>query len=125
MKIDDYLKLHRMICDGAREISKCKGHDYSGDEDNLANLKRTAALGICSPETGVLVRLGDKLSRLSSLLASDRKPLVNDETIMDTIIDGVNYLILLYALIAEQASGVRGPLVEAGNDEPDQAPEIP
>jgi len=100
MKRDTYLKLHEMICHDARGLSARKGHDYSGDTDTLANLKRTEALEITSAPKGVLVRLGDKLSRAIELL--DKEAQVEDEKLLDTIEDGINYWILLAALLQEQ-----------------------
>ena len=42
------------------QLVKVRGHDYAGEKDCLANLKRFALIGI-------VVRLSDKFSRLESL----------------------------------------------------------
>lgn len=101
MTLKEYLTVQDSIFARAHDISKRKGHDYSGKADTLANLKRTAALGITSAERGVLVRMGDKLSRLVTLI--DGEPgQVKDESIQDTILDMVNYSCLLSALLQEK-----------------------
>jgi len=64
-----------------------KGHDYSGDEDALANFRRHGLKGI-------VVRLGDKYERLNSLVWKARDAKVAGEKVEDTLIDLVNYALL-------------------------------
>jgi hypothetical protein len=64
-----------------------KGHDYSGDEDALANFRRHGLKGI-------VVRLGDKYERLNSLVWKSRDARVAGEKVEDTLIDLVNYALL-------------------------------
>jgi len=106
MRFEEFEKLHRDLCERALEISRQKGHDYSGTKDTLRNLKNTGTLsgGAVSAEQGVLVRMGDKLSRLWSLLSGlDSDAWVKDESMEDTLLDMVNYSILLVALLRESA----------------------
>jgi len=103
MTVEDYLALHIDLCDRAREITKAKGHDYSGTADTLANLKAVEAFGLCSAEKGVLVRLCDKFKRLGRLVGDGAEPMVKDESVEDTILDMINYLLLLAALRKEKA----------------------
>lgn len=99
MDMEDYLDLHEQMCKQARELSRRKGEDYSGPEDNLGNFKNTERVGICSAETGIMVRIQDKVSRLTQIL--DKGTAVDDETVNDTLIDLLNYSILLAALLEE------------------------
>jgi len=101
MRIGEYLKLHEVLCAEARELSQKKGHDYSGEEDTLRNLKATGAHGVVTNEQGVLVRMDDKMSRLWQLTKPGNVALVSDERIKDTILDGINYLCLLWALMED------------------------
>lgn len=65
------------------DLLRAKGHDYAGEADSLANLKRFGALGIA-------VRLSDKFSRLEQF-AKSGKLLVADEGVIDTLRDIRNY----------------------------------
>ena len=51
---------------------------------------------------GVLVRIGDKLSRLSSI-ESNKITLVNDETLRDTLIDLHNYSAMAIMCLDEKS----------------------
>lgn len=102
MNVIEYLALHDEMCRRARALTEAKGHDYSGADDTLANLKVCEKLGICPAEKGVLVRLSDKFKRLARLVGDGAEPRVTDESVDDTILDGLNYLILLAALRKER-----------------------
>ena len=52
-------------------------------------------MGITSTEKGFLVRMTDKMSRLSTFCDGGRFA-VSDESLRDTIIDIINYGVLLY-----------------------------
>ena len=60
------------------------------------------AFAECGP-VGVVVRIGDKLSRLRSVTAQ-RITLVNDETLRDTLLDLHNYAAMAIALMDEQTA---------------------
>lgn len=75
-----------------------KNRDYAGNDglEPFANFTRVEAMGICSTEKGMLVRMTDKISRLSSFFESDTLH-VKDESFEDTIVDVINYAVLIYA----------------------------
>lgn len=75
------------------EISKAKNSDYAGDGDPFKNFKLCETLGICSVEEGMLVRITDKLSRISNLLKKEAK--VKDESVLDTLQDLSNYSMIM------------------------------
>lgn len=77
------------------EISRKKNADYAGEHDPFKNFRLCEALGICSVEVGMLVRITDKLARVSNLLTSGKDPKVTDESVMDTLQDGCNYMAIL------------------------------
>lgn len=77
-----------------------KASDYSGDEDCNRNLMACEALGICQAEQGIMIRLFDKIQRLSNLLFKEAK--VKDESIQDTVHDARNYLAILLDIINEK-----------------------
>ena len=73
-----------------------KNADYSGaDSDGFKNFELVEQLGICSTEVGFLVRMCDKLARLSTLVGSETGPQVADESIEDTLGDLANYASLM------------------------------
>jgi len=103
MTRDDLLKMHETICDKGRNLMRKKNADYAGNEgkEPFANFTRVEAMGICSTEQGFLVRMTDKMSRLSSFVESG-KLAVENESFEDTIIDIVNYSVLMYAYLHDK-----------------------
>ena len=93
-----------MLCEAALELMKKKNHDYSGKSgtEPFANFTRAESMGITTTEKGILVRMLDKMSRLSSFTDSGEF-MVEDEKLQDTIIDIINYSILLYAYIQSKS----------------------
>lgn len=83
------------------EIIQKKSADYAKPElDTLSNFKNSTIVGV-SIERGILVRVMDKISRISNLL--DKDPSVVDESIADSLNDSCNYLdILSYILEAKK-----------------------
>lgn len=74
-----------------------KNNDYGGsNNDPFANFRNSMIAGV-SVEKGILVRLMDKMSRVSTLL--DKEAMVKDEAITDTIEDAINYLAIMKAYI--------------------------
>jgi len=58
-------------------------------------------MGITTTEKAMLVRMLDKMSRLSSFTDSGEFK-VEDEKLQDTIIDVINYSVLLYAYMSQK-----------------------
>ena len=109
-KLEDVIKLHEQLCGEARDIISKKGADYNRSQqlngDTLFNLKVAKLLGVIDNATqGILVRLSDKMMRLSSLCKDpNANPEVKDESIKDTIEDSINYLVYLYIVYQEERS---------------------
>jgi len=102
MNLEKYIAYHKELCDKARNLSKSKNADYSDPDAHLddpmrvfRNFMLVEKLGVCSAEQGFLVRLCDKFSRLCNLLRKGHKRQVLDESKEDTILDIINYVILL------------------------------
>jgi len=77
-----------------------KNADYSGaaeSSDPFANFRAVELLGLTSTERGILVRITDKLKRVSNLLEQEAQ--VKDESITDTIDDAITYFAILKAFI--------------------------
>ena len=103
MTREDLLKMHEMICEKGRNLMRKKNADYAGNDglEPFANFTRVEAMGICTTEQGFLVRMTDKMSRLSSFVESG-KLAVENESFEDTIIDIVNYSVLMYAYLHDK-----------------------
>lgn len=91
---EELFALHGDMCRKALEICRKKNHDYSKGHP-FGNFMVAEAMQVTTAEGGIIVRIGDKLSRLSSVL---EKGALVDESIEDTCLDIINYSILLYGL---------------------------
>jgi hypothetical protein len=100
MNREELFKHHEELCKVALNIMRKKNHDYAGNsgETPFANFERCEAMGICSTEAGFLVRLTDKLSRLSTFTSAGRLT-VENESYEDAILDIINYCILFSAYV--------------------------
>lgn len=94
MDRDTLFKIHRDLCSRGLALMEKKNRDYGGNTDPFKNFRTRGELGI-------LIRLEDKLARLDSFIQTGQLH-VKDESVEDTIIDGINYLVLLHAYIKEQ-----------------------
>ena len=94
----ELLALHEGLCEKARQIMRNKNHDYAGDADPFANFRLTEHLGLAHSEVGLLVRMCDKLSRLATYARCGRLDVVG-ESVEDTCLDMINYVVLLVGLI--------------------------
>ena len=103
MTREELLKHHEVVCKQARDLMDKKNRDYAGNDgkEPFANFTRVESMGICSTEQGFMVRLTDKMSRLSSILQSG-KTNVSNETFDDTLVDVINYIVLLSAYRQEK-----------------------
>jgi len=85
--------------DGCLGLVEVKNRDYATTSDAFANFRLSEMVGV-SPERANLVRVADKLARVSNLLDKDND--VKDETVFDTIDDIINYMAILKSMIAHK-----------------------
>ena len=94
---NDLKSHHDGITTCAKALMERKNADYTNDSRGsggcLGNFVKAEDFGICSAEEGVMVRLLDKVSRLTTLIRREAR--VHDEKLEDTVIDIVNYVIIL------------------------------
>jgi len=96
---EELLELHSKLCQQARSLMEAKNHDYSGGRDKsdpFLNFTRVEKLGITDTKTGFMVRMTDKISRLITFIHNGTFH-TKDEALLDTILDLINYSILLYS----------------------------
>jgi hypothetical protein len=104
MNVAQLLEFHKKMTERMHAIVTAKNHDYAGRSGDtpFANFQRVADLGIASVEAGFLVRMTDKMSRLSTAFSGDGSLRVKDENVEDTLLDLANYAILLAAFIQQK-----------------------
>jgi hypothetical protein len=73
---------------------RAKNQDYAGDKDPFKNFRYAEMVGV-DVERAILVRMSDKLARISNCL--DKEVQVKDETVNDTLSDLINYTAILKA----------------------------
>ena len=103
MTRDELLKFHEQITKEARDLMSLKNRDYAGNDglEPFANFTRVESMGICKTEEGFLVRLTDKMSRLSSFVRSGKLN-VKDESFRATCVDVINSMVLLVAYMKDK-----------------------
>jgi len=86
--------------DRCLQICEAKNSDYAGNDsaDPFANFNASEVVQV-PVVRGMLVRLMDKIVRVSNLLDQDNR--VVDETIEDTLHDGINYIALIKCKLIE------------------------
>ena len=77
-----------------------KNNDYAGKKDPYRNFRYCEEMGVCSVEQGLLVRITDKIARITNLLNTKQK--VKDEKIEDTLLDLANYSVILKCYITQR-----------------------
>ena len=94
-----YMDFHAEICERMKAITKAKNADYTGEgDDPFANFKIVELNGITSTERGFLVRMSDKMARITSFVQKGTLE-VKDESVQDTLMDLANYCILMMGYI--------------------------
>ena len=94
MENDKFLDQIDKTFQDAAKLIRAKNQDYASPLDPYKNFRGAAIIGVDSFRA-ILVRVADKLSRISNLL--DRENVVKGEgnSISDDLLDSINYLCLL------------------------------
>lgn len=79
------INIHKDICMELNKIYEKKNNDY-GDNFHQSYLEEGLAMA--------RIRLGDKFSRFKTLSKGNSEQMVNDESIIDTLLDLANYAIM-------------------------------
>jgi len=95
--LDSVIEFRKKMFEESSDLIRKKGHDYNRKQqlegDTLYNLRIASLMGIVeTPEQGILVRLMDKMMRLSSLMTADVEAQVKEESVRDTVKDVHNYV---------------------------------
>tara|TARA_R110000796_G_scaffold66512_2_gene152979 strand:- start:108 stop:458 length:351 start_codon:yes stop_codon:yes gene_type:complete len=85
---DAIIKKAKSLCDD-------KNTDYAQTEEPFSNFEMVEALKICDTSTGILVRISDKIARISNLLKRNGERAIAEEKVEDTMLDLINYSVIL------------------------------
>lgn len=103
---NDLFAEHVRACRMAKDLMVKKNHDYAGADgaNPFANFECAEALDIGTAEQSMLLKLVDKVKRLSTFHKSGALK-VTEESYEDTVLDVINYAVLLLARFRSQTSG--------------------
>lgn len=103
---DRLLDHHEDMCGEAWRLMSRKNNDYAGagGTSPFKNFLHAETLGLCTVEQGMVVRLSDKLQRLAHFV-SGQEMQVKDEALQDTILDIINYAVLISAYTKAKKDG--------------------
>lgn len=96
------------------ELLKSKSNDYAEGGDAFLNFKTAAQIAGISPEQTLLTLLGMKLSRLTQLIGKGKK--AQNESVEDTMLDVINYIILLRGMMKERELSVTEQPIASYNE---------
>ena len=96
MKTKQFLENISDTFNDCYNLAIIKNKDYADEDNPFKNFEMSEQVGV-SPARAILVRISDKISRISNLL--DRGSEVEDESIDDSIRDAINYLAILKAYL--------------------------
>jgi hypothetical protein len=108
-----FMEMYGKFATKMHSIVRCKSQDYSTESDPFKNFRLAPMVGV-TPERGVLVRMMDKISRISVLL--EKEASVVDESIVDTLLDLGNYSLILACMLEENNGKIKdSPTVDNKN----------
>lgn len=99
MTQEHFLARLKELHDGCHAISVAKNADYANKDDALQNFHVAEVFGIPA-EKAILVRMSDKMSRISNLIS--RPAAVTDESVLDTLSDLANYALILRIVLEQK-----------------------
>ena len=99
MTQSEYIEHIEALYIEALDLVKKKNNDYATKSDPFKNFKNSLLIGV-PIEKGIMVRILDKITRISHLL--EKEPDVVEESIRDSILDCCNYLCILQTYLSQQ-----------------------
>jgi len=98
MRTEDIIRLHHDLCANAQSLMRRKQADYTnGTDDPFRNFTLGPSMGVGTVPSGIFIRFLDKVSRLATFIHKGKFEV--NESLQDTIVDGINYLVLLHASV--------------------------
>lgn len=91
------------------KLIEAKNNDYTaGSEDPFANFKITEVLELGSAETGLLIRMVDKIQRVKSFIKKGELK-VQNESAADAARDIIGYSLILIGLMKDRETAGQVP----------------
>lgn len=120
---EELFKLHQEICSRGLALMQRKNADYGANNDALRNF-RMAKLVNVDDSKGILLRIQDKMARVVSFIEKGNLQVTN-EGWDDSIVDAINYFVILYASLQERskATEVTGYAEQAPPDPLNRPPQ--
>ncbi len=118
----DLMDLHTFLCARARDIIEKKNADYGATDDPFHNFRMAALLKL-PPESGILLRMQDKMARIVSFLEKGNLR-VTEESWEDSCVDLINYTVLLCGMLHEKVGESRPQVPPPTFDESDACMEV-
>lgn len=94
---DRLMDTHIRLCDQAIKLMYKKNNDYAYGDDPYANFRGSESFDI-NPIIGILLRMQDKMMRIKTFALSNNLN-VKEESVNDSIIDLINYAVLIAGFI--------------------------
>lgn len=106
---EEYLEAFAIECGEYVNLTSRKNNDYAGSENAFKNFTLVEFLtnGSITTEMGIIVRLCDKLQRVTNLLLGT-KSMVKNESIHDTVRDMAVYATILNIIYKARARAAAG-----------------
>lgn len=114
MTLEDLTAYHYVLCDSAAKLMVTKNRDYSDGDDRWRNFRGSETFGVPTV-VGMLIRMQDKLSRISTF-ARRGDLAVKTESVTDSLVDLINYAVLIGALIAEEKENAKAAALRLSAD---------
>lgn len=99
MTFEEFEILQKQMFADIEKIGAGKGREYASSDDRLANFKRLALELDMSPEKVAYVYFKKHLDSIQTYLKNGKE--FSEEGIRGRFLDAINYLTLIYGLIAE------------------------
>ena len=98
--MNELIEKVKYLQDKCFETLQNKNKDYAGGQDPYKNFRLVELAEITDMPTGIVVRMMDKMARISRLLHNPAH--VKDESIVDTLMDLSNYALILASLYVDK-----------------------
>lgn len=103
MNTQDIIRMHEALCAQAQDLMKRKQADYTnGTDQPFRNFALGPSMGVGTVPSGIFIRFLDKVSRLATYIHKGKFQV--NESLSDTIVDAINYLVLLKASVILEES---------------------